>query len=116
MTATATPHLTATTRRVPLPVTVSSWAVPVMIVGQFALIAVVPVAIATTGALRYGRDRAVRRAAALLAVAYATPLAVWLARPDGAQSLSKDMHPAFAGLIVAASAALLITLRRARAH
>lgn len=100
--------------RTPLSVTLSSWAVPVLVVGQFALVASVPVAIALAGGLRRSGDRAVRRAAVLLAVAYAIPLAVWLARPDGAPSLSKDMHPAFVGLIVAASAALVLTLHRAR--
>lgn len=103
-----------TVRRIPLPVTVSAWAVPVMVVGQFALVSAVPVAIALAGALRGVRDRAVRGAAALLAVTFAIPLVVWLTRPDGAQSLSKDMHPVFLGLIVAASAVLLLTIHRPR--
>ncbi|MFH8407024.1 hypothetical protein ACH4FX_19810 [Streptomyces sp. NPDC018019] len=85
-----------------------------MIVGQFALVSGVPVVIAAVGAFRHVRNRAVRWASALLAIAYAVPLAVWLIRPDGAQSLSKDMHPAFAGLLVAASAALVVTPHRAR--
>ncbi|MFH9424105.1 hypothetical protein [Streptomyces sp. NPDC017529] len=114
MTTTIESPPTPTRRRVPLPVTLASWAVPVLVVGQFALIAILPLAIASAGVLRHVRDRAVRRAAALLAVGYAVPLALWLTRPDGAQSLSKDMHPAFTGLIVAASAALLVTLHRAR--
>lgn len=108
------PTRTARTRSVPLSVTVSAWAVPLMVVGQFALIAGVPVAVALVGALRRVHERAVRRAAALVAVTFAIPLVVWLTRPDGAQSLSKDMHPGFAGLIVAASAAFLVTLHRAR--
>lgn len=101
-------------RRIPLSVTVSAWAVPVMVVGQFALVAAVPVVIALIGALRRVPDRAVRRAASLVALAFAAPLALWLVRPDGAPSLSKDMHPGFTGLIVAASAAFLVTLHRAR--
>lgn len=101
-------------RPVPRSVTVAAWAVPLLVVGQFALLAVLPVVLALVGALRSVRDRAVRRAVFLLAAAYAAPLVVWLVRPDGAQSLSKDMHPGFAGLIVAASAALLATLHRAR--
>lgn len=105
------PH---TGRRAPLPVTVASWAVPVMVVGQFALIAGLPVMIVLVGAHRSVRDRAVRWATTLLAVAYAVPLVVWLARPDGAQSLSKDMHPVFAALIVATSAAVIATLHRSR--
>ncbi|MDJ0463972.1 hypothetical protein [Streptomyces sp. H27-C3] len=94
--------------------TVSAWAVPVMVVGQFALIAAVPVVIALVGAVRRVPDRAVRRAATLVAVLFTIPLIVWLTRPNGAQSLSKDMHPVFAGLIVAASAAFIVTLHRAR--
>ncbi|PVE10017.1 hypothetical protein OIE62_03030 [Streptomyces scopuliridis] len=116
MTATVESHPTRTGRRVPLSVTVSAWAVPLMVVGQFALIAGVPVVIALVGALRRVPDRAVRRAATLVSVTFAIPLVVWLTRPDGAPSLSKDMHPGFAGLIVAASAALIVTLHRARRH
>ncbi|MFD7663990.1 hypothetical protein [Streptomyces sp. NPDC059788] len=107
------PHI-RNDRRAPLSVTVSSWAVPVMVVGQYALIAALPVALVLAGVLRRVHDRAVRRAAVLLAVTYAVPLVVWLARPDGAQSLSKDMHPVFVGLIVAASAGVVVALRRAR--
>ncbi|ACZ87480.1 hypothetical protein [Streptosporangium roseum] len=102
-----------TARRTPLAVTISSWAVPVMVLGQFALLASVPVTIALVGALRHARDRTVRWAAALLAVTYAIPLIVWLTRPDGAPSLSKDIHPAFVALIVAASAALIVAILRA---
>ncbi|MFC9976674.1 hypothetical protein ACFVH6_37820 [Spirillospora sp. NPDC127200] len=112
--ATTSTSLARTDRRLPRSVTVSSWAVPVMIVAQFAMLAIVPVAIALVGALRRTGDRAVRGAAATLAVVYAVPLAIWLVRPDGAQSLSKDMHPAFAGLIVAASTVLIVTVLRAR--
>ncbi|MEV4880134.1 hypothetical protein [Streptomyces cyaneofuscatus] len=88
--------------------------VPVLVIGQFALVAGVPVLIALVGALRRVPDRAVRRAAALSAVTFAVPLTVWLVRPDGAPSLSKDMHPGFLALIVAASAVLLVALHRAR--
>ncbi|MEU0687545.1 hypothetical protein [Streptomyces uncialis] len=103
-----------TGRTVPLPVTIASWAVPVMIVGQFSLIAAVPVVITVFGALRHVPDRAVRWAAALLTGTYAVPLVIWLTRPDGARSLSKDMHPLSVGLIVAASAAVLVALHRTR--
>nr|WP_202513069.1 hypothetical protein [Streptomyces sp. SID3343] len=85
-----------------------------MVLAQFALLAVVPVAIALVGALTRVRDRAVRGAAVLVAVAFSIPLTVWLVRPDGAQSLSKDIHPAFVGLIVAASIALIAGITRAR--
>ncbi|QDQ09735.1 hypothetical protein [Streptomyces spectabilis] len=111
---TGTHTRTRPARRVPRSVTVSAWAVPVMVVGQFALISGVPVAIALIGALRRVREPAARWAAAVLAVTYVVPLTVWLTRPDGAESLSKDMHPVFAAVIVAASAALVVALRRAR--
>ncbi|MFF5213385.1 hypothetical protein [Streptosporangium sp. NPDC000396] len=39
-------------RRTPLPVTISAWAIPVMVVGQFALPSAVPVAIALIGGFR----------------------------------------------------------------
>ncbi|MFJ4767656.1 hypothetical protein ACIP88_00885 [Streptomyces uncialis] len=105
-----------THRTVPLPVTIASWAVPVMIVGRFSLIAAVPVVIAVFGALRHVPDRTVRWAVTLLAGTYAVPLVVWLTRPDGARSLSEDMHPLSAGLIVAASAAVIVALHRTRRH
>ncbi|PZG24866.1 hypothetical protein C1I98_35155 [Spongiactinospora gelatinilytica] len=112
MTATPIP-LTPASRGTPLAVTIASWAVPVMIVGQFAMLASVPVAVALVGALVRVRDRAVRPAAMLLAATYAIPLTIWLARPDGAPNLSKDMHPGLAALIVAASAVLIVTVHRA---
>ncbi|MFD9882788.1 hypothetical protein ACFWZT_15200 [Streptomyces alboflavus] len=124
MSATTTPTSTASTtptaapaatgHRIPRAVTISAWAVPIMVLGQFALISGVPVVIALVGAFTRVRDRAVRAAAALLALSFAIPLTIWLVRPDGAQSLSKDIHPGFVGLIVMAGAALLLALRRAR--
>ncbi|MFD0417886.1 hypothetical protein [Streptomyces sp. NPDC127108] len=117
-TSTSTPASTAspatTGHRIPRAVTISAWAVPIMVLGQFALISGVPVVIALVGAFTRVRDRAVRAAAALLAVSFAIPLTIWLVRPDGAESLSKDIHPGFVGLIVAAGAALVLALRRAR--
>ncbi|GGZ70601.1 hypothetical protein [Streptomyces subrutilus] len=103
-------------RPVPRAVAVSAWAVPVMVLARFALLAVVPVAVALVGALTRVRDRAVRGSAALVAVAvaFAVPLVVWPARPDGAPSLSEDIHPGFVGLIVLASCALVLTVHRAR--
>ncbi|MEK8171796.1 hypothetical protein NKH77_27790 [Streptomyces sp. M19] len=56
----------------------------------------------------------VKAGAALLALVYAIPFAIWQLRPDGAPSLSKDIHPGFVGLIVAASAALLLVVHGVR--
>ena len=95
-------------------VVVSAWAVPIMVLGQFALLAVIPVGLVLSGALRDPRARELRRPAGLLAAAFAIPLAIWLLRPDGAESLSKDIHPGFVGLIVAASAVVLVKIWASR--
>ena len=99
------------TTRLPRSVLVSAWAVPVLVLGQFSMLALVPVALVLVGTLRHPALRPVRPYSAARAASYATPLAIWIVRPDGAQSLSKDMHPAFLALIVAAAAALLVALR-----
>lgn len=95
------------TTRAPRSFLVAALAVPVMVVGQFAMLAIVPVAVVLVAALRDARLRALRWWAAALAAAYATPLVLWAIGPDRAPSLSKDMHPALAALIVAASLALV---------
>ncbi|MFE6610476.1 hypothetical protein [Amycolatopsis sp. NPDC057786] len=97
-----------TVRRAPRAVLVSAWAVPVMIVGQFAMLAIVPVAFVLIGALRDTRLKALRWGAIALTAAYATPLALWAIGPERAQSLSKDMHPVFATLIVAVGVAFAV--------
>lgn len=98
------------TRRTPRSVVISAWAVPVLVLGQFSMLAVVPVVLVLVGTLRHPGLRSLRPYSTALAVAYATPLAIWILRPDGAPSLSKDMHPVFLVLIVAAAAALLVKL------
>jgi hypothetical protein len=91
--------------------------VPVMIVGGFAMLAVIPVGIVVHFTVRDPRLRALRVWAALLVAAYAIPLALWGALPDRAPSLTKDMHPAFAvGIVLAAlaySAGYVLHQRRA---
>lgn len=88
-------------------VIISAVAVPVLVIGQFAMVAIAPVALVLIGTLRNARLRALRWWSAALAAAYAIPLAAWAIGPDRAPSLSKDMHPAFAALIVAASVAFI---------
>ncbi|MFD6157033.1 hypothetical protein ACFWF7_04790 [Nocardia sp. NPDC060256] len=97
-------------------VIIAAWAVPVLIVGQFAMVAVVPVTVVLIGTLRDARLRSLRPWAGALAVAYAVPLGIWILRPDRAQSLSKDMHPVLAGVVVAAGLAVagVYQLRRRR--
>ncbi|WP_340688228.1 hypothetical protein LCL61_19885 [Amycolatopsis coloradensis] len=108
-----------TVRPAPRTVLVSAWAVPVMIVGQFAMLAVVPVALVLIGTLRDTRLKALRWGAIALTAAYATPLALWAIGPERAQSLSKDMHPVFAAIIVAVGVAFAVSfqvLRRKQAR
>lgn len=98
------------TRRIPLRVLISAWAAPLMVVGDFALLAVVPVALVLYSALRDPRVRFLRWPAGLLAAVYATPLALYLLNPNRPESLSKDIDPVFVILITAASAVVLLTL------
>lgn len=97
-----------TARRAPRSVIISAWAVPIMIIGQFAMIAIVPVALVLIGTLRDARLKALRWGAFALTAAYLTPLALWAIGPERAQSLSKDMHPVFAAIIVAVGTAFAV--------
>ena len=90
-------------------VLISAIAVPVLIVGQFAMLAIVPVAIAVIAGSRIA---GVRLWTWLLGALYATPLVVWALRADPARSLSKDIHPVLAGLVIAGAAAVLIAIIR----
>lgn len=96
---------TSPTRRADRTVVISIWAVPVLVVGQFAMLAIVPVTLALMVSLRRAHLRGLRRWTIALATAYATPLILWAIGPDRAPSLSKDMHPVFAALIVVAALA-----------
>ena len=101
-------------RRARLYLVIAAWAVPVMVVAQFAMLAILPVAVIVIGSFVDARARGLRWWAGLLGASYATPLAIWLLRPDGAQSLSKDIHPVFVVLIVLVSAVLLVKIHRSR--
>ncbi|MGC4838055.1 hypothetical protein ACLQ3D_26485 [Micromonospora vinacea] len=94
---------TSPSRRVDRTVIISIWAVPVLVVGQFAMLAIVPVVLALTVSLRHAHLRGLRRWTIALGTAYAVPLILWTIGPDRAPSLSRDMHPVFAALIVVAS-------------
>ncbi|RZS30547.1 hypothetical protein EV193_11668 [Herbihabitans rhizosphaerae] len=89
-------------------VIISAWAAAAMIIGQFALVAAIPVALVLVGTLRDARLHALRWWAGALTAAYATPLALWAIGPDRAPSLSKDMHPALAAIVVAAAVGFAI--------
>ena len=108
MSNTITTPAKRTIRRAPIYIHIAAWAVPAMVLGEFAMLAIVPVAVLVIGTLVDARVKPLRWWAGLLGVLYATPLAIWLLRDDGAQSLSKDMSPILGALIVAASVAFLI--------
>ncbi|QWF77782.1 hypothetical protein [Amycolatopsis sp. CA-230715] len=108
MTATTLHHERAGTRPVSRSVIISALAVPVLVLGQFAMIAIVPVALVLIGTLRDARLRALRWWAAALTAAYATPLALWAIGPERAPSLSKDMHPVFAAAVSVTALAVAI--------
>ncbi|GAA4523908.1 hypothetical protein [Amycolatopsis samaneae] len=99
--------------RASLSVLIAAWAVPVLVLGQFAFVAGVPVAIVLAGTLR---DAALRWWGAALTAAYVTPLLLWRLGADPAPSLSKDMHPAFTAVLTATGVAVAVAchvLRRA---
>lgn len=102
--------------RTPRSVIVSAWAVPIMVLGQFSFLAVIPVAIMITKTFRDTRIRALRWWVGALGVVYAVPFLLWALNPDRAESLSKDIHPLFVGLIVAASAAVLLRIHTPREY
>lgn len=97
-------------RRIARRLTISAWAVPVMVLGQFALLSGIPIGLLLSGALRKTNSRPLQWAAAFLTASYVTPLTIWLLRPNRARSLSKDIDPSFVALIVVASATVLVTL------
>lgn len=88
-------------------------AVPVLVAGQFALMAVIPIAMASVTTWRYADLRRLRPWTATLAALYALALAMWAVGPDRAESLSKDIDPlvaiaiSIAGLALAARSYLL---------
>lgn len=97
-------------RRAPRSVIVSTWAIPVMVVGQFAFLAFIPVAVMLRGTFRDARSRTLRGWVSALGIVYAVPFLLWVLNPERAESLSKDIHPAFVGLIVATSAVVLLKI------
>ncbi|MGZ4453338.1 MAG: hypothetical protein ACXVDH_09190 [Nocardioides sp.] len=89
--------------------------VPVLIAGEFAMMAIIPVAVVVATTWRTPGLRRLRPWAAGLAGLYAVPLVMWALGPDRAPSLSKDMDPTVAALVAlggAAFAARAYLLRR----
>lgn len=97
-------------RRAHPAIVISAWSIPVLVLGQFVFLAVIPVVVAMIVTLADARTRALRWWVGLLTTVYAAPFLYWALRPDRAQSLSKDISPVFVGLIMVASAVVLIKI------
>lgn len=106
-----TTHISAAIRRnsVPRKVTISAWTIPLLVLGQFSFVATIPVTLIVVSVLRHFSSGPMRWAAIALGASFATPLAIWALRPDRAPSLSKDMSPTFAALIVAAAVGVILS-------
>jgi hypothetical protein len=91
-----------------LPVVISAWSAAVLVAGQFAMVAVVPVTIVLVAVFRNARLRALRWWAVALGVAYAAGLALWAIGPDRAPSLSKNLHPVHEVVIVVLAIAVAV--------
>ncbi|HEY3479859.1 MAG TPA: hypothetical protein VGL02_13270 [Streptomyces sp.] len=89
-------------------VLIAAWAFPVMIFGQFALLAGIPVAVVLAGTVRERRLRPARWWTGLLTAAYVVPLAVWLLGPSTAPSLSKSMSPLVTAIVGVAGVAAAV--------
>lgn len=80
----------------------------VMVAGGFAMIAVVPVFLTLISTLWSARSRPLRWWAAALTALYTSGLLIHLLRPDPAPSLTKDLHPVHAVVIVVAALAVVV--------
>ncbi|MCR6487539.1 hypothetical protein M8542_32400 [Amycolatopsis sp. OK19-0408] len=89
-------------------VLVAAWAFPVLIFGQFALLAGIPVAVVLAGTLRDRRLHPARWWTGLLTAAYVVPLVAWLLGPGTAPSLSKSMSPLVTVLVGVAGVAAAV--------
>lgn len=104
------------TRNTPRYVQIAAWSIPVLVLAQFSMVAVAPVAVLAIAAAADSRVRNLRWWIALVTALYCAPLATWAVRSDPAQSLSKDMHPAFLVLIPVAAVLLLVAIYRRRSR
>ncbi|GAA3573255.1 hypothetical protein GCM10022222_66950 [Amycolatopsis ultiminotia] len=93
------------TRRASWGVLVAVWAFPVLVLGQFAFVAGIPVVLVVVGTLRDRRLRAAGWWTGVLAAAYLVPLSLWLLGPSDAPSLSKFLSPVGTAIVVAAGVA-----------
>ena len=94
-------------------VLVAAWAVPLMVLGQFALLTGLPIAVVLIGSRR---ERRLRWWAGALAAVYAVLLTLWIFGPGSAPSLSKYLSPAATALFAAAGLAVAVAVSRRRAR
>jgi hypothetical protein len=97
---------------VPRKVLITACAIPVMVIGQFSFLAMIPVAIVVRTVTRRFSTGPLRSWSLALGAAFTAPLAIWAVRPNRAQSLSKDMSPSFAALIVATAGGVIVAAHR----
>ncbi|WP_194821870.1 hypothetical protein [Micromonospora sp. S-DT3-3-22] len=96
------------------PLVISAWTAAVLVAVQFAMVAVVPVAITLVAVLRNDALRPLRWWAGALGAAYAAGLVLWAIGPDRAPSLSKNLHPAHEVVIVVLGIALAVAYHALR--
>jgi hypothetical protein len=101
--------MTATTPRRRTSRAVAAWAVPALVLGQFALLAGLPIAVVLAGSLR---ERRLRWWAGGLTALYVALLAGWLLGPSSAPSLSKFLSPVAMALFAAAGVAVAVAVSR----
>ncbi|MGO1948086.1 MAG: hypothetical protein ACTH1D_00530 [Mycobacteriaceae bacterium] len=99
---------TSTTAPTPKTPAICAFISALMVSGGFAMLAVVPVVLTLASTLWNARSRPLRWWAAGLTALYASGLLIWALRDDPAQSLTKDLHPALAVLIVLAALAVVV--------
>jgi hypothetical protein len=91
--------------------------VPVLVLGGYAMVAVLPVVVVAAGILCSAdlRSRLPFRLGALgLGSAYALALTLWLTAAEPAKSLSDSLHPALAATLALLAGALFVGLFRTR--
>ncbi|MGX4657030.1 hypothetical protein ACWCHM_25415 [Micromonospora sp. SCSIO 07396] len=96
------------------PLVSSAWAAAALVAGQFAMVAVVPVAITLVTVFRHDALRPLRWWAGALGAAYGAGLALWAIGPDRAPSLSKNLHLAHEVVIVVLGIALAVAYHALR--
>lgn len=102
-------------RKAPVYVVLSAWLTPVMVLGGWAFLAVVPVALVAFGTWTNRRVRPLRWWAAVLAGLYAIPFVQYLTQ-DSVPSMSKMLHPAMGGAIAVPAAVIIVKLWRDHRH